>query len=297
MKTFTIEKKDDGKKLITFLSSEFPSLNINYIYKALRKKDIKINGNRISQNVILHFSDIIDLYISDDILYGIKNITIPVIYEDDNIVFFNKPANLEVTGDNSLTSIMKNQYDFLEPCHRIDRNTLGLVLFAKNPESLSILLDKFKQNEIEKHYIACVYGNISKRKDTIYSYLFKDNKKSLVYISDTKKKAYVPIKTSYTVLKENKVKKVSLLDITLHTGRTHQIRAQLAHIGLPIIGDGKYGSYEINKKFNVSSQLLCSYKLRFNFKSDSGILNYLSGFEISLKDLPFKNYIGEYIYV
>ena len=291
MKTLTVEKKDEGKKLITFLSNEFPSLNINYIYKALRKKDVKINGKRINQNVVLHFSDIVDLYISDDILYGIKKMTIPIIYEDDNIVIFNKPYNLEVTGENSLTSIMKENYTFLEPCHRIDRNTLGLVLFAKNSESLSILLNKFKRNEIEKHYVACVYGNILKRKDTIYSYLFKDNKKALVYISETKKKGYVPIKTSYTVLKENKQKKVSLLDVTLHTGRTHQIRAQLAHIGLPIIGDGKYGSYEINKRFNVSTQLLCSYKLKFDFKSDSGILNYLSSVQISLRDLPFENII------
>ena len=293
MKTLNIDNKNDGKKLITFLTSEFPSLNINYIYKALRKKDIKINGKRINENIVLHSSDILEVYISDDILYGAKNIVIPIIYEDDNIVIFDKPANLEVTGENSLTSIMKEKYTFLEPCHRIDRNTIGLVLFAKNLESLEILLDKFKINEIEKHYIACIYGNILKKADAIYSYLFKDNKKSIVYISDSKKTGYVPIKTSYKVLKENKKNKVSLLDVTLHTGKTHQIRAQLSHIGLPIIGDGKYGSYEINKKFHVSNQLLCSYSITFDFKSDSGILDYLSGMEIKLRKIPFENYLGD----
>lgn len=291
LRTLHIENKDNGKKLITFLTNSFPSLSLNYVYKALRKKDIKLNGKRISDNIVLHTSDILEIYITDEVLFGTENLTIPSIYEDDNIVVFNKPSNLEVTGENSLTSIMKMKYEFLEPCHRIDRNTLGLVLFAKNSESLNILLNKFKINEIEKHYIACTYGKILKNSDTINSYLFKDRKKALVYISDKPKKAYIPIKTSYTVLKKHNM--VSLLDVTLHTGKTHQIRAQLSHIGLPIIGDGKYGSYEINKKFNVSTQLLCSYSLKFDFKSDSGKLNYLSGKTICLNNLPFTKYLGD----
>lgn len=287
MKTLIVDYKDDGKKLSTYLTSIFPNLNVNNVYKALRKKDIRINGQKISENIIIHYDDEITVYITDEVLNGSKsNIDIPIVYEDDNIIIFNKPTNLEVIGDNSLTSVMKNKYPFIEACHRIDRNTIGLVLFAKNKESLDILLDKFKNYEIDKHYIACSYG-IAKPSANLVAYLFKDSKKSLVYISDEPKKGYTKILTSYKLIDTNKEKKVSLLDVTLHTGKTHQIRAHLAHSSLPIIGDGKYGSYEINKRFKTQTQLLCSYSITFDFKSDSGILNYLNGTTVKLKKIPF----------
>ncbi len=292
MKKLTIDYNDDGKKLSTYLTNKFPDLNINAIYKALRKKDIKLNGKRITNNEILHYNDILEVYINDEILSGLykNNNNIPIIYEDENIVLFNKPANLEVIGQNSLTSIMKEKYTYLEPCHRIDRNTIGLVLFAKNEDSLNILLDKFKKYEIEKHYIACCYG-IAKQTCDLTAYLFKDSKKSIVYISDEPKKYYSQIKTSYKLIDYNKQKKLSLLDVTLHTGKTHQIRAHLSHVSLPIIGDGKYGSYELNKRFKTNSQLLCSYSILFNFKTDSSILNYLKNKKISLKNIPFTEYL------
>lgn len=290
MVTLNIDYKDDGKKISTYLTSVFPKLNVNAVYKALRKKDIKLNGKRISSNEILHYDDVLIVYISDNILNGIsENIDVPVVYEDDNIVIFNKSANLEVVGnDNSLTSIMKLKYSYLEPCHRIDRNTLGLVLFAKNSEALKIITDKFKNFEIEKHYVACCYG-IPKSNATITAYLFKDSKKSLVYISDIPKKGYSKIQTSYKLIDYNKQKNLSLLDVTLHTGKTHQIRAHLAHSSLPIIGDGKYGSYELNKRFKANTQLLCSFSITFNFNSNCGNLDYLSGTTIKLKKIPFKD--------
>ena len=291
MKTLIVEPKYDGKNLITYLTTIFPNLNINIIYKTLRKKDIKLNGNRINKNVYLNSGDKLELYIVDSELYGVNINDIKVIYEDENIVIFNKPSNLEVVGDFSLTSIMKKKYSFLEPCHRIDRNTIGLVLFAKNKESLEILLDKFKNKEIEKHYICLCYGIPKKSEDLSEAYLFKDSKKSIVYISDELKKGYLKILTSYKVIKENKSKNISLLNVTLHTGKTHQIRAHLAHIGLPIIGDGKYGSYEINKSFGVNHQLLCSYSLRFTFTNDSKFLNYLNNKEIKLLQEPFTKYL------
>ena len=167
------------------------------------------------------------------------------------------------------------------PCHRLDRNTTGLILFAKNQLSLDILMQKFKNHEIEKHYLALVYGFPSTFYKRNEAYLFKDNKKSIVYISDVPKKGYMKIVTSFSIIEKRKDNSC-LLDVQIETGKTHQIRAHLAHIGFPIIGDGKYGKNNINKQFGKKQQMLCGYKLKFCFKNNSGILSYLNGFEISL---------------
>ena len=274
-------KKFDGKPLSEFLLFSFNGLTKNTLYKALRKKDIRINDIKINENKMVHYGDNITVYIVDELLY--KNTNIEKVYEDNNILVVNKPHGIEVTGNNSLTSTLEKEYTYIAPCHRLDRNTTGLVLFAKNEESLNILLNKFKNHEIEKHYLAKVYGIPKVNSQNLKAYLFKDNKKSLVYISDISKKGYVPIETSYTLLDKNTKENYSILDIELHTGKTHQIRAHLAHIGLPIIGDGKYGINEVNKKFGCKIQLLCSYILKFNFNADSGILNYLNHKKIVLK--------------
>ncbi len=285
MKKLVVNKKYDNKKLDKFLKDNISTLSNNLFYKTLRKKDIKINGKRVSENVTVFENDEILVYIPDNLLENKLNLDI--IYEDNNILLINKPSNIEVTGQDSLTEVVHKLYSSCEfkpmPCHRLDRNTSGLILFAKNETSLNILLDKFKHHQIEKHYLALVYGIPKKKNERLVSYLFKDSSKSLVYISDIPKKGYQKIITSYSLI-ESFDNNTSLLDVEIETGRTHQIRAHLAHIGLPIIGDGKYGINEINKKFKVKAQKLVSYKLIFRFESNSGILEYLNGKSFELKN-------------
>lgn len=293
MKSLRVDKKYDGKKLNKFLLENIPNLSYGLFCNTLRKKDIKINGKRTNKDIDVFENDEVLVYISDELLEqnSAENyINLNIIYEDNNILIINKPANIEVTGNNSLTDLIHTYYKTSifkpMPCHRLDRNTLGLILYAKNENALNILLDKFRNHEVEKHYLAWVYGIPDVNYKRVESYLFKDNKKSIVYISDTPKKGYVKIITSFSIL-EKRLDNTSLLDVQIETGKTHQIRAHLAYLGYPIIGDGKYGKNNINKQFAQKTQMLCSYSLKFNFKSDSGDLDYLNNRLFLLEDWNF----------
>lgn len=193
MKKLVVSEKYNNKKLNNYILDIFPSLNQNIYYKALRQKDIKINGKRVKENVDIFTDDIIEVFISDNLLIGKENFDLKVMYEDDNILAIYKPINISVTNEAdentiTLSEIVKKKFgNNVEPCHRLDRNTKGIILFAKNNEALKILFDKFKKHEIEKHYIATVYGIPKVEQAVLKDYLFKDRKNNLVYISNIKK--------------------------------------------------------------------------------------------------------------
>ena len=276
MEKLIVDKKYSNKKLDKFVLDSLPYLSSGSFFKLLRKKDIKVNGKRTNQNIELNLNDEVIVYPPNSLKEEYNKLDI--VFEDENILIINKAINTEVVGNNSLTSKVHTNYKDSKfkpmPCHRLDRNTTGLVLFAKNQISLDILLRKFKNHEIKKHYKALVYGIPKIKKANLEAYLFKDSKKSIVYVSDEYKKGYQKIITKYTVIKsfENNT---SLIDVEIKTGKTHQIRAHLAHIGHPIIGDGKYGINQVNKQLGFKYQQLCHYKIEFRFTTDSGVLNYL----------------------
>lgn len=284
-----VGEKENGKKLVSVLQATYRKMPASAVYKALRKKDIKVNGIRVHDNVALAYGDEIELYIKDEIVHGkttsYKVEESRIVYEDENILVYNKPVEIEVQGKSGELGLEQalceqKQFSFLKACHRLDRNTTGLVMFAKNEETERILLQVIQHRGIQKYYQAQVYGIPSQKEATLQDYLFKDAKKSQVILSREKKKGYQEIITKYRVLTTNLKENTAWLEVELVTGRTHQIRAHLAYIGYPIIGDGKYGNNQVNQKFHQKYQQLCCYKLVFQDMSDK--LSYLQGKTIEI---------------
>ncbi len=318
MKQITVKPNDAGQRLDKFLTKTFRQLPASLMYKAIRKKDIKRNGKRISAEDKLQAGDVLTVYLPDDVLaqtppvYEFMHASkqLSIVYEDEHMMLLNKPVGLIVHPDDTEFSdtlifrvqrylYEKGEYDpenenSFAPAlvNRIDRNTCGIVIAAKTAVALRILNDKLKHREIEKHYLCLVYGKMPKTSDLLEAYLDKNEQKNRVYVSSSDNGGR-RIATKYTVLGEKNG--VSLLDIDLLTGRTHQIRAHLAFIGHPLVGDGKYGRNEQNKRYGIVKQALCSYRLIFNFKTDAEDLAYLQGKEFSLSDVWFQQafYNGE----
>lgn len=296
-----IVKKYKKMDLISYLNYIFPSLLSSNIYKALRKKDIRINDIKINKNVILKENDKIDLYIKDNILFNLPK-TIDIIYEDNNILVVYKPQGIlsnneeKIKNNNliepTLEDLIKEQYPNIKICHRLDRNTAGLIIFAKNNNSYIEILKGFKNFNIKKEYIAYVSGtNFNKNHEILEKYLLKNEKNGYCKIYDYNIKNSQKIITEYFCLKSNILLDYSILRIIIHTGKTHQIRAQLKAINHPIIGDPKYGKNQINKKFNIHKQLLFATDYSFNFKKDS-YLYYLNNLNIKLDKKYYTNKLG-----
>ena len=307
----TIGKNDAGQRLDKFLTKTYPNLPQSVLYKCIRTKDVKRNGKRCQRDDRLQEGDELSLYWQEeffqtapkeyDFLKAPKALSI--VYEDENMMLLDKKPGLIVHPDqnyhfDSLIARVqhylydKGEYDpqgenAFAPAlvNRIDRNTGGIVLAAKNAEALRILNQKVKDRELVKLYLCVVCGRLSQKEGLLTGYLEKNEAQNRVYILKKPKEGAKAIRTKYRVLAEKR--DFSLLEVELLTGRTHQIRAHFASIGHPLAGDGKYGKNAVNKGTGFPYQALYSYKLGFRFQTDGALLQYLDGREFSVEDVWF----------
>ena len=289
MKEIKISNIKPGEKLAYFIEKKYPNLPLATLHKALRNKDIKVNGKRTSDaNYNLASNDVIQIYIDDTLLYGLPK-QIDIAYEDDNILIANKPqgvlSNNEGKSIDEVTFedyVKKNYGENITICHRLDRNTSGLLIFAKNDNAYNEMLQAFKDGYVYKEYIAYVYGTGFEYKSKKYEkYILTDNSTGFSKIYDNYVNGSQKIITEVSVEKENTKDNYSIVRVLIHTGKTHQIRAQLAAISHPIIGDSKYGKNEINRNFKKYKQMLFATKYTFNFPKES-VLNYLNNITVNL---------------
>ena len=309
MRELVIGKNDEGQRLDKFLTKAVKGLPTSLMYKYIRLKKIKVNGARAQQNQVLIAGDTVEFYIRDEFFdapekdpAALANIRpkLSIVYEDDNILLLDKRPGVLVHedsagGENTLILHVKaylygkGEYDpaaeqSFAPalCNRIDRNTGGIVIAAKNAEALRVMNEKIRQNEITKTYLCAARGIMPRRADELRGYLRKDAATNTVTVSDTPIAGGKTIITRYRVLAEKNGN--SLLEVELVTGRTHQIRAHLAHIGHPLLGDGKYGVNKNERGRGYKHQALYAARLRFDFADGEGPLGYLRGKEFSINE-------------
>lgn len=316
MRELVVKKNDANQRLDKFLLKKFKTMPKKMAYMYIRKKCVKVNGKKSTPEVMLKENDLLTFYIKDEFFDNIQEENyeflkapknLKIIYEDENIILLDKKPGVIVHQDKSyhfdclLLRLQHYLYDNgeynpkEENCfapalvNRIDRNTGGIVIGAKNAESLRILNQKMKDRELHKFYL-CLLINKPKKDNAILSdYLIKNEKTNKVTVLRNEKQGAKKILTKYSVLKTNN--NLTLCEVELLTGRTHQIRAHMSSIGCPILGDNKYGNKKLNQKYSLSKQCLYSYKLAFDFTTDSGILSYLDKKDFSTNDIWFMDYL------
>lgn len=298
------------------MQKSMPSLPTSLMYKFIREKRVKINGKRVNQSAKLCEGDSIEFYIRDeffeketDTSFKTANSNITVIYEDENILLVDKKPGVIVHSDDKETSdtlidkvkaylYEKGEYSpesekSFTPalCNRIDRNTGGIVICAKNAEALRCTNELIKYNQVTKKYLALVHGVFENKNGHIKNFLLKDCNNNIVKVYDKPIPDGLTAESYYNVLKCDSLRQISLVEVTLVTGRTHQIRAQFSHIGHPLVGDGKYGINKEDKKIGYKHQALYSYKISFNPDNSNNLLYYLKGKEFTVKKVFFVDEI------
>lgn len=300
MREVIINENDAMQRLDKFLTKYLVNMPQSMLYKSLRKNCVRVNGSHVRDGrYMLQEGDVLKLFFKDEFFtqesgFCVGRSDIDVVYEDENIILINKPCGLVVHSDDKGTedTLLARMQSYLYKkgeytpesehsfspsfCNRLDRNTSGIIIGAKNALSLRIINEKIRTREIKKFYLCIAEGEMS-GSGYLSAYLTRGEKK--VSVSDTFTENSKNIKTKYTVIATRK--DCSLVEVELETGRTHQIRSQLAHIGHPLLGDRKYGSA------HSTAMKLASYKLRFDFTTDADMLNYLCGREFQI-DIDFS---------
>ena len=320
MKEIQIRKNDAGQRLDRFVGKAVPLLPESLLQKYIRLKRIKRNGKGAKRDVRLVEGDVLQLYINDEFFerpteenawLKIATPRLDIVYEDENILLADKKPGVlcHSAGEWSWDTLISNIQAYLRQsgewdpkaenaftpalCNRIDRNTGGIVIAAKTAEALRILNDKIKDREMEKRYLCIVHGRPKPPEGLIENYLRRDEKRKQVTLHRTRVPGAKTARTRYRTLTSHG--RLSLVECELLTGRTHQIRAHMASIGCPLLGDGKYGTNELNRPYGETGQALYAYSLTFRFAQDAGALQYLNGKTFKVKDIPFvKKYFPNF---
>ena len=312
MKELTVGKNDAGQRLDRFVGKAVPLLPESLLQKYIRLKRIKLNGKGAKRDTRVAEGDVLNLYINDEFFekpreensyLKVGTPRLDVVYEDENILLVDKKpgvlchsagqwdwntliANIQARAYQSGEWRPREENSFAPAlCNRIDRNTGGIVIAAKTAEALRVINEKIKEREIEKYYLCVVRGRPKPAEGRLHGYIFKDAAKNRVYVRQKPEPGAKEAVTYYKTL--GSANGLSLVECRLGTGRTHQIRAQMAAAGTPLLGDGKYGSDRENKKLGEDGQLLYSYRLEFAFKTDAGPLNYLKNRSFSVAKVGF----------
>ena len=312
MKELSVRANDAGQRLDRFVSKAVPLLPESLLQKYIRLTRIKLNGKGAKRDTRLQLGDTLQLYINDEFFekprednawLKVGSPRLNIVYEDENLLLADKKPGVlchsaGVWDYNTLIAHIqaylaqkgewrpREEHAFAPAlCNRIDRNTGGIVIAAKNAETLRILNEKIRDREIEKYYLCAVHGRPKPPEGRLENYLFKDAEKNQVYVKPRPEPGARTAVTDYKLLRSKGP--LSLVECHLLTGRTHQIRVQMAYAGWPLLGDGKYGSERFNKNYDEKGQALYSYKLVFAFPTDAGILNYLRGREFTVEHVDF----------